>query len=105
MIILKNIPLYALSNFIRHCNEQLWKNIAEIKSFSWVVLAFEKWVPKSEKRGDLWRHIMRGYIDIAWSLWRSIMQVALMVQQWRHNLHSWTGTCYNNKGACLRRIN
>ena len=49
MIILKNIPLYALSNFIRHCNEQLWKNIAEIKSFLWVVLAFEKWVPKSEK--------------------------------------------------------
>ena len=83
----------------------LWKNIAEIQSFLWVVLAFEKWVPKSEQRGDLWRHIMRGCIDVAWSLWRSIMQVALVVQQWRHNLHSWTGTCYNNKGACLRRIN
>ena len=53
------------------------KNIAEIKSFLWVVLAFEKWMPKSEERGDLWRHIMRGCIDVAWSLWRSIMQVAL----------------------------
>ena len=26
----------------------LWKPITEIKSFLWVVLAFEKWVPKSE---------------------------------------------------------
>ena len=47
MIILKNIPLYALSDFIRHCNEQLWKNIAETKSFLWVVLALEKWLPKT----------------------------------------------------------
>ena len=39
---------------------QLWKNIAETKSFLWVVLALEKWLPKSGEHGDLWRNIMRG---------------------------------------------
>ena len=79
MIILKNIPLFALRDFIQHCNEQLWKNIAETKSFLWVVLALEKWLPKSGEHGDLWRNIMRGCIDVAWSLWRNGMQLALVL--------------------------
>ena len=79
MIILKNIPLYALRDFIQRCNVQLWRNIAETKSFLWVVLALEKWLPKSEEHGDLWRNIMRGCIDIAWSLWRNGMQLALVL--------------------------
>ena len=57
----------------------LWKNIAETKSFLWVVLALEKWLPKSGEHGDLWRNIMRGCIYVAWSLWRNGMQLALVL--------------------------
>ena len=66
MIILKNILLYAFRDFKQHCNEQLWKNIAEIKSFLCFVLAWKNGCPKVKSVVICDVIICGDALDVAW---------------------------------------